>query len=201
MTLKPIACLVERFRQMHYARIEWPTASDELHKYKQPAHTQRANYMLKLHERADWAGTDPELKEFARKFLNALRRNDVPMYVHTAYRTPSLQAALKAKGLSQLLSGPHQRGAALDIVHAHYHWNCSNQFWDYIGAVGKQVIKANRYNIEWGGDWNFYDPAHWQLKNWRDKPVVDQHSPTVRRSPFSQNNTEFKYDAQNDPIS
>lgn len=199
MTWTPIQCLVRRFRKIHESRIQWPQVSDALHKYKEPLHTQRSNYMLKLHERADWAGVDSELKDFTRIFFTALRRNEVPVYVHTAYRTPELQAKLHHKGLSTVSSGPHQRGAAVDIVHAHFHWNCSKEFWDYMGALGKQIIQQNRFDIEWGGDWSFYDPAHWQLKDWRKHEIVDPHFPTVRRSPFSKN-TEFKNDAQNDPI-
>jgi hypothetical protein len=201
MTWTPIKCLTERFRELHEQRQKWPTLGDELHKYKTPPINRSSNYMLKLHERADWAGTDQELKDFVRKFFNALRRADVPVYVHTAYRTPQLQEKLKSKGFSKVASGPHQRGAAVDIVHAHYHWNCSNRFWDYMGAVGKQVINNNGYKIEWGGDWKFYDPAHWQLADWKKQPVVEQSLPTFRRSPFSKNNTEFKYDAENNPIS
>jgi hypothetical protein len=132
--------------------------------------------MLKQHARADWTGVDPEIHEFYGKLYKELKRRGLPVYAHTVYRSPALQAMLHAEGKSQVADGPHQRGAAVDVVDAFYHWDARREYWDFVGAVGKDIIKKNRYSIEWGGDWSFYDPAHWQLRNWRNSPVVESHA-------------------------
>lgn len=149
---------------------------------------------FELNQRAEWPMAPQELCEFTRKLFIALRRNNLPAYVHTCWRSPELQAELVEKGHSKLKDGPHLRSAAVDIVHATYNWNAPKVFWDTVGQFGKDIIRANGYGIEWGGGWNFYDPAHWQLKNWRDLPrlsaraLFDQETGEVitwKRSPFS----------------
>ena len=137
-------------------------------------------YMMKLHARADWNGTDPILFEFARKYYNALRRLNIPMYVHTAYRSPQLQEKLADMGHSTVRSGPHQRGAALDIVHAHFHWNLDQDFWWFVGEVGERIVRQNNYPIEWGGRFkSLWDPAHWQVKDWRERKPFEA-SPAMK---------------------
>lgn len=141
---------------------------------------------LRQDRRANWVHTDPTLCEFCSKLFKQARKDNVPIYVHTAYRTPSLQKSLQKAGKSNLSSGPHQRGAALDIVHAHYNWEAPQVFWEYIGAVGQALIRANNYPMQWGGDWdgdgipvisdpteNYWDPAHWQMRNWRQYEPID----------------------------
>lgn len=127
--------------------------------------------------KADWPLTDQVLLEFTRKLFLQARRDHVPIYVHTAYRSRALQAALARAGKSNVSSGPHQRGAAVDIVHAFYHWNAPDQFWSYLNLVGHEIIRANGYPIQWGGDFkSLYDPAHWQLREWRKKPKLSERA-------------------------
>jgi hypothetical protein len=138
-----------------------------------PDHDFNSTYMLKLHNRANWAGTHGVIMLFTHYYLKELRKRGIPMYAHTAYRSPTLQAELRAKGVSNLSDGPHQRGCAVDIVHAHYHWSEDEDFWFYVGEIGEQIIRQKGYNMEWGGRWKRpWDPAHWQLKNWRTFPRV-----------------------------
>lgn len=57
---------------------------------------------------------------------------------------------------------------AVDIVHASRAWNLTKKEWDVLGSIGKEIARKRNLKMEWGGDWKFYDPAHWQIKNWRD---------------------------------
>lgn len=146
--------------------------------------TFNSNYMLKLRERANWVGCTNELQEFVHKLFKQLRKDGVPMYVHTCYRSPILQAKLKEQGYSSTLDGAHQRSAAVDIVHAYHHWECPDEFWQYVGMTGKRIAKQMGLKIVWGGDeTNLFeladgndpfrwDPAHWEIKEWRQMPRV-----------------------------
>jgi hypothetical protein len=150
-----------------------------------------SDYMLKLHAKANWVGCPPELREFAEKLFRQFRKDGVPMYVHTVYRSPELQYELASAGFSKVLSGPHQRSCALDIVHAYHHWDCPKEFWLYVGMTGKRIAKqmrlGNGTKIDWGGDESGnqfaaslrdpndrfkWDPAHWQLSDWINRAKV-----------------------------
>jgi hypothetical protein len=147
---------------------------DEIKQYKVHKDFFTSTRQLRYHERANWAGTDPHIKAFAGYLCEALREKEIPMYCHTAYRSPALQKHLKASGNSTLNSGPHQRGAAVDIVHSLYHWRMSKDMWQYIGDLGHEIISRKSLPMEWGGNFkSLYDPAHWQLKEWRQKPIID----------------------------
>ena len=42
--------------------------------------------------------------------------------------------------------------------------------WKLLAHIGKEVIAQKGLAISsmaWGGDWTFYDPAHWQIENWK----------------------------------
>lgn len=146
--------------------------------------------------RAEWVHTPPELMDLVRAVFKLARKRAIPLYVHTNYREPGLQRALMRQGVSQVSDGPHQRSCAVDIVHAHYHWEPPSAFWEWFGNLVKEVARAHGTKIEWGGDFRtLYDPAHVQLADWRDhKPIGNKRTPlqlpsgeTVvwKRSPFS----------------
>lgn len=74
------------------------------------------------------------------------------------------------KGLSKAKAGQsaHNHGFAVDIVHGTKAWELTRKQWDLVGHIGKEVAASMGIHVEWGGDWSFYDPAHWELANWRD---------------------------------
>lgn len=140
---------------------------------------------LRAHERADWTAVRPEIREFTWKFMRALRARHLPFYVHTAWRDPETQRELRDKGLSKRSLGPHQTGCAVDIVSATHHWKIPDELWYFVGTLGEQVARGSNLEIEWGGRWKFYDPAHWQLKDWRHYSPVKEGE-NIRLSPYSQ---------------
>lgn len=135
---------------------------------------------LRLHERANYTGIHPQLAWFTGQYIKECRKRGIPMYVHTSLRSFSEQERLKKEGFSTLNSGPHQRGAAVDIVHAVFHWEgMTDDAWRYVGLIGEDIIRKNSLPIEWGGRWSKpFDPAHWQIKKWRQCPVVRENSET-----------------------
>lgn len=141
---------------------------------------------LRQGTRADWAGVSLDLMRFYSALYRRLRRQGIPVYVHTAYRPPSAQLQLQLEGHSKLSDGPHQRGAALDIVHADLHWQAPREFWDHLGRVGLEVARAQGVKIEWGGDFtSLYDPAHFQLRDWRKLHRVDPNHAPLRCMPLA----------------
>ena len=63
---------------------------------------------------------------------------------------------------------PHNYGLAVDIIHGTKAWDLTRKQWEIVGHMGKEVAAQLGVKVVWGGDWKFYDPAHWELANWRD---------------------------------
>lgn len=150
--------------------------------------------MLKMHNRADWAGVDPRIREFAARFCLAMRKLDVPLYVHGARRTPYEQLERFREGNSRV-RGPvaaHTVGGAVDIVHARFHWQMGADEWAVLGKMGKRVLArmnnarpaADRFELEWGGDWG-WDFAHWELKNWKAMEIIPEGLAPTYYSPHA----------------
>lgn len=107
---------------------------------------------------------------FEKRLVKEMAKLGVPMFAHEIYRTKERQKALFDAKRTKLLDGAHMRGAAVDIIHSIKGWELTRQQWSLIGHVGKEIAKRLGIHLVWGGDWNFYDPAHWELKNWRELP-------------------------------
>lgn len=153
-------------------------------------HTSEAH--LKRHMRADWQHVPIELQMFAARLIYNLRKADVPMYVHQAFRTKEQQDLLYAKGRSK--PGPkvtntqwpraaHCQGVAVDIVHGRYHWELSKHEWNAIGKIGLQLADRMNLKLTWGGNWSFWDPAHWELTDWKQYIQPLKAGPTIHKMP------------------
>lgn len=127
--------------------------------------------------------THPDIVLFYQKFQAELIRRGIPLYAFEFYRDNKRQDYLKRSGNSNASAGgsPHQYGCAVDVVHVLKLWNLTQKQWEVIGAIGKEVARKANIAIRWGGDWNgngvsvlndpkerFWDPAHWELENWRE---------------------------------
>lgn len=129
---------------------------------------------LKYREQQLRAGTEfahPDIVRFAQRLVLEARRYGVPLFPHEFYRSAARQAQLKADGFSRAGPGlsPHNSGLAVDVIHGVRAWDLSRHEWAAIGAMGKQVARSMGLKIVWGGDFrSIYDPAHWELENWRE---------------------------------
>lgn len=126
--------------------------------------------MLRYHDRADWQQTQKDIRRFAAGYVEAARKYNVPLYVHSAFRTQADQNYLYKKGRSkaQYPRAAHCQGAAVDIVHGLYHWDLTHGEWERLGMLGHDVARKLSIDITWGGNWSFYDPAHWELTGWKN---------------------------------
>lgn len=119
--------------------------------------------------RADRCGVHPSLLAFETAFVKRLKELGVPVFCHCAKRTYAEQAAAYARGNSKIKKyGAHTVGGAVDIIHSTKAWEIPAKAWTAFGHIGKEIAAAQSLDLVWGGDWKFYDPAHWELRNWRD---------------------------------
>lgn len=120
--------------------------------------------------RAIRASVDPQILTFERLLVRRMGNLGVPMFCAEAMRSAQRQAELKKQGFSKLSSGPHMVGMAVDIVHSTRAWDIPEKAWALVGHVGKEIIAQEGLSIRWGGDWKFYDPAHWERIDWQSVP-------------------------------
>jgi len=148
---------------------------------------------LRQWDKADWQYVDGRLMRFSALLIEAARKRGIPLYVHGAFRTQAEQEAAFKAGNSKVRwpNGAHCIGEAVDIVHGVLHWDMTRQEWDMIHQLGLRVLdrmnagvrKDDRLHLTWGGDWRFYDPAHWEISDYRSRTRPIQAGPPIRRTP------------------
>ena len=125
--------------------------------------------------RANRSGAHPKILEFTDKLVKRCRDLGIPVFPHCIVRTRADQQSAFVLGHSRDSPNdglwPH-RAFAVDIIHSKLGWMegipHSREMWLVIGHLGKEVASSMSINIEWGGDWKFYDPSHFELSGWKD---------------------------------
>jgi hypothetical protein len=109
------------------------------------------------------------IQEFEKAFVSALRRQGMPFFAHSCVRTSEEQQLLFETGRSKARAGqsPHNYGMAVDVVHSVHAWDLERRAWDIVGHIGYETARRIGVDINWGGEWKFYDPAHWELHDWK----------------------------------
>lgn len=144
---------------------------DALVALKDAAFLQHPTYQ-KQQWRANRDGAHLLILDFEKAFIKRCAELGIPMFAPTVVRTRTMQKVVFRQGLS-LTDGEgdyaHQHCAA-DIVHSKFAWNITRDQWKLLGHIGKEVAKVRGIAIVWGGDWRKpYDPAHWELAQWRER--------------------------------
>lgn len=145
---------------------------------KAPQHLKTENY-LRQTRRADWTHADPRLIVWSAIFQKMMEKRGIPLYVHSCLRGKAEQNDLVAKGNSKVRypNSAHNIGEAVDIVHGVFHWDLNKDEWHMLYVIGmlaldrlNQTLKAaNKLQLVWGGKWSFYDPAHWEVADYRSR--------------------------------
>ena len=119
--------------------------------------------------RANREGAHPDILEFERRLVTRMRKTAVPLFCHACVRGKSEQDALYVQGVSRARGGQsaHNFGMAVDVIHGTKAWNLHRQSWALLGHIGKEIALQSGIAVTWGGDWKFYDPAHWELREWK----------------------------------
>lgn len=138
------------------------------------------------HWRADRQGAHPgivghkglQITGFEKLLIRRMAKLGVPMFATEVNRSPERQDELYAAGHSKAKRGssPHQYGCAVDIVHGVKGWDLTLRQWEIVGHVGKEISLEYGWKVVWGGDWKFYDPAHWEMEDWREYKRAIDHS-------------------------
>lgn len=149
---------------------------------------------LRQSQRCDWQHVDPRLMQWAALFVEYARKWQIPLYVHCAYRGELEQSRVNREGHSRASypRSPHNIGEAVDIVHSVFHWDLSRAEWALLHILGLRALdrinatlkKDQKLELVWGGSFkSLYDPAHWEIRDFRDRrrPLVD--GPPVRFTP------------------
>lgn len=126
--------------------------------------------------RAERKGAHPNILIFEKLFVRRMAKvHNVPVFAHNMIRDLAHQQRLYDQGVSKATPGksPHQYGCAVDIVHGIKAWDLTEQQWRVMGHVGHELAAQLGIKVVWGGndgpgDKFAWDPAHWQLANWRD---------------------------------
>lgn len=138
------------------------------------------------HQRANRVGASPEILQFERAFIAKFNKLGIPMFAHSVVRDASEQTRLYVTGRSLAKAGksPHNHGFAVDLIHGVHAWQIPRAAWDIVGHVGLEVAYQCGLKLTWGGKWeSFYDPAHWELSDWRSRvtvangPMLDERNP------------------------
>lgn len=101
--------------------------------------------------------------------VRRMAKMGIPMFAHEVMRSVERQDELFKAGKSNVRgkNGAHPNGFAIDLIHSVKGWQLNDRQWALIGHQGKEIAAAMGLDLEWGGDWKFYDPAHWEVKGWR----------------------------------
>lgn len=122
-------------------------------------------------------GAHPQIIDFMVMFIAKCKKLNIPIFASEVVRTAERQKQLFEQGFSDVqgAKAPHPYGCAVDLVHSVHGWNLSKKQWELLGTLGKELAKQRAIPIVWGGDWPpivdkvGWDPAHWQLKHWRQE--------------------------------
>lgn len=150
-------------------------------------------------QRADWQQTDQRLAVlFARVILRAAKLG-IPLYVHSAFRTKAEQDTLVRRKVTKAPypRSAHNIGEAVDLVHGVYHWDLTKREWAYLHwlvqdeqrKVNALLPKARKLALNWGGDDGTHsdtfkwDPAHWEILDYRNRTRVMPVADPLHRSP------------------
>lgn len=129
--------------------------------------------------RGHWCEFDQRIGpivRFSEAMVSDCRRRGIPMFAHCIVRSAADQMAAYKGGVSKAKPGesPHNYGLAVDLVHGVRGWDLDHRAWDIIAHIGREVSARIQVPVEWGGSWRFYDPAHWQIANWRNVLLSDK---------------------------
>lgn len=169
----------DRFTVVPEDNVQW----DTVQRLTKPGFLTTAQYAAQQ-QRADWQQCDKRLRLLAARVVLRAGKLGVPLYVHSAFRTKAEQDDLVKRGVTKAPypRSAHNIGEAFDLVHGVYHWELTKREWDYIHwlvmdelrKLNAKLPKAEKLEVNWGGpsgpsDKFGWDPAHWEILDYRDR--------------------------------
>lgn len=148
---------------------------------------------LRQYDKADWQNADPRLQRWAALYIELARKRGVPLYVHCAFRTEAEQVTAFNAGHSKTRypHSAHNTAQAVDIVHGVFQWDLTRSEWAYLDVLARLALdrlnstldKPRKLSLVWGGSWSFYDPAHYEITDYRGRIARLPVGSPVRKTP------------------
>lgn len=141
-------------------------------------------------QRADWQQCDPRMELLAARVVLRAAKMGIPLYVHSAFRTKAEQQELLRRGATKAPypRSAHNIGEAFDLVHGTFQWNMTPREWSYIRwlvheelrKINAKLPKARKLQLGFEISW---DPAHFEVRDFRERIRPMPVQAPVRRSP------------------
>lgn len=89
-----------------------------------------SDYMLRLHQSADWRTVHPVVMAFTARFIRAARKRQIPLYVQAAF-------------LPDAVGSGFETGLQVSIMHARFYNALSAMEWAFLEKLGNEIaVKA-----------------------------------------------------------
>ena len=141
-------------------------------------------------QRADWQQCDPRMELLAARVVLRAAKLGIPLYVHSAFRTKAEQDDLIRRKVTKARypRSAHNIGEAFDLVHGTYQWNMTVREWAYLRwlvmeelrKINAKLPKARKLQL---GQYIGWDPAHFEVADYRDRIRRMPVQTPLRRSP------------------
>lgn len=153
-----------------------------VNKYKIAPHRFLESRYYAQIEKADYTGAPDDLRRFIYRMLVTSRKQGMPLYPHTVWRSDQLSDLLYRQG-EAYPSDAHQRSCAVDFCHLNHHWNIPLEVYTYIGELGRACARSENVKIDWGGDNRYFpDGSHFELSEASEYPLVADHSKPLNQT-------------------
>lgn len=109
----------------------------------------------------------PDLRKKYDQLEKVMKDHGMEIYIASGIRSGREQQELYEQGRSKPgnivtnakpFQSYHNYGLAVDVIFKRHNWNAPQGWWDLLGKEGKNL------DLEWGGDWEFKDLPHFQLR-------------------------------------
>lgn len=141
-------------------------------------------------QRADWQQCDPRMELLAARVVLRAAKLGIPLYVHSAFRTKAEQDELIRRKVTKAAypRSAHNIGEAFDLVHGTHQWNMTPREWAYLRwlvtderrKINAKLPKARKLHLGQEISW---DPAHYEVADYRDRIRPMPVQSPLRRSP------------------
>jgi hypothetical protein len=123
----------------------------------------------------NYDGVHPDIVTFWKGMQKECEKRNISVRAFEFVRSMDKQEYYYKTGRSKAPAGrsAHNIGglgitAAVDIISTERAWDLTKKEWDILIAIGNEVARKKKIKIVNGSTFTkLYDPAHWELKDWR----------------------------------
>lgn len=161
---------LDRIKYFYRGELTHETHSQALRELADPNALKRRK-IKQMHTTNNYVGTHPDIVKFWRIFHKDMEKRNIPIRAFEFKRSHDRQNELYKEGRSFAKGGmsAHNYGLAVDVISTTKAWSLSKKQWDLFIAIGYEAARKANIKIKNGSEFkNLYDPAHWELLNWKE---------------------------------